>query len=97
MALKSLHKLVVASALLGSTFILPMTASAQDGVASWGLVVGACLCWLPPSILDAGPGLHDLVFVAQPACPNGEPDFALSDELRRHWRRGLPLLPRCAA
>src|ERR1700724_2274718 len=34
MALKSLQKLVVASALLGSTVILPMTASAQDGVAS---------------------------------------------------------------
>src|ERR1700759_5457999 len=34
MALKSLHKLVIVSALLGSTVILPMTASAQDGVAS---------------------------------------------------------------
>jgi rare lipoprotein A len=34
MALKSLQKLVIAFALLGSTVILPMTASAQDGVAS---------------------------------------------------------------
>src|ERR1700761_9220058 len=34
MALKSLHKLAFASAILGSTVILPVIASAQDGVAS---------------------------------------------------------------
>ena len=34
MAVNSLTKLVLASALLASTVILPMTASAQDGIAS---------------------------------------------------------------
>jgi rare lipoprotein A len=34
MALNSLTKLVLASALLASTAILPMTASAQEGIAS---------------------------------------------------------------
>jgi rare lipoprotein A len=34
MAVKSLTKLVFASAFLASTVVLPMTASAQDGVAS---------------------------------------------------------------